>query len=193
MGIQLKSIALTSDQILRELISDSLPHILGAGCTVVSNDLPFDGNHLLCLDADRRPVLVTFDARDGGRALLAALAAIEGLSDNRGMLYRLYPALFQRDPPHRGAVFRSEDLRLVVLSPQAPPAAAYLAHAFPALSAQTFRILEVDGDIGVLIEPALRGTVPAGAVPPETSAPFRSGPESVVELTAQEERHFEDA
>ena len=75
MGMRLKSLALTSGQILRELIMDALPQVLGEDSSVISADLPFEGGHLLCLDANRYPALVTFDARDGSRALLAGLLA----------------------------------------------------------------------------------------------------------------------
>lgn len=194
MGIQLKTIALTSDEILQELVTDTLPQILGESFELITNDLPFEGNHLLCLDADKHPAVVSYDGRDGGRALLAGLAVIEGLSDNRGMLYRLYPALFRGHPPGNGAGFRSEDLRLIVLAPLALPGMAYLKHAFPALTARTFRILEVDGNIGLLIEAPQHdaGDVAAGTDVPAPVAPFRSGISEEPTLSAQEERYFAD-
>lgn len=194
MSVQLRTIPLTSDEILQELVTDSLPHILGASSEIISNNLPFEGNHLLCLDAGKHPTVVTYDSRDGGRALLAGLAVIEGLSDNRGMLYRLYPSLFTGNPQRNSTIFRSEDLRLVILSAKAPPGVDYLAHAFPALTAYTFRILEVDGRIGLLIEPLRRDTaqssVPGASAPPPSHAEFRTGD---TELSPEEERYFEDA
>lgn len=196
MSVQLKTIALTSDEILQELITDALPHLLGEACEVITHDLPFEGRHILCLDADRRPTLVAYDGRDGGRALLTGLAVIGGLCDNRGMLYRLYPALFRGNPSQAGAIFRSENLRLVVLAPRALPGVAYLKQAFPALSTWTFRILEVDGTVGLLIEAAALGTghLPAAAdTLPQPPAPFRSGAAEDTALTAQEERHFDGA
>lgn len=194
MSVQLKTIALTSDEILRELLTDSLPHILGESCEVITHDLPFEGRHILCLDAERRPALVAYDGRDGGRALLAGLAAIEGLCDNRGMLYRLYPGLFSGHSRQAGPAFRSEDLRLVVLAPRALPGVAYLRQAFPALTVCTFRILEVDGKIGLLIETAphaVDGTTAGGDGPPP--APFRAGVPQEPALTAEEARYFEGA
>ncbi len=151
MSIHLKTVSLTSDEILKELVTDSLPNILGESHEVISDNLPFEGHHILALNAERRPVMIAYDSRDGGRALLAGLAAIEGLSDNRAMLYRLYPALF-RGNRESSAIFRVEDMQLVVLAPKAPPGGAYLRHAFHNLAAFTFRILEVDGKIGLLIE-----------------------------------------
>jgi hypothetical protein len=193
MSVQLRTIALTSDEILQELITDSLPHILGESCEVITHDLPFEGRHMLCLDADRHPTVVAYDGRDGGRALLAGLAVIEGLCDNRGMLYRLYPALFRGEPRHTGAIFRSEDLRLVVLAPRALPGVSYLKQAFPALTARIFRTLDVDGSIGLLIEDAPHdvASTPAAGDGPRPLAPFRSGVPREAELTVQEARYFD--
>lgn len=151
MSIHLKTVTLTSDEILRELVTDSLSNLLGEGHEVISEKLPFDGHHILALNAERQPVLIAWDNRDGGRALLAGLAAIEGLGDNRAMLYRLYPALF-RGNRDSSAIFRVEDMQLIVLAPKSPPGGSYLRQAFRNLSVHTFRILEVDGKIGLLIE-----------------------------------------
>jgi hypothetical protein len=194
MSVRLRTIALTSDEILQELITDSLPHILGESCEVITHELPFEGHHILCLDAEQHPTLVAYDGRDGGRALLAGLAVIDGLCDNRGMLYRLYPALFRGHAHHSGAIFRSEELRLVILAPRALPGVAYLKHAFPALTTRTFRILEVDGNIGLLIEAPQHGTgdIPADTGVPAPAAPFRSGIAEDTTLSAQEERYFAD-
>jgi len=195
MSVQLRTIALTSDEILQELITDSLPHLLGNSCEVIAQDLPFEGRHLLCLDERGHPAVVAYDGRDAGRALLAGLAVIDALCDNRGLLYRLYPMLFRAAPHQAGAAFRSEDLRLVVLAPRPLPGLAYLKRAFPALTACTFRILEVDGNVGLLIEaaPPEMGSPSTAADAPPPSAPFRSGAPEGAALTAQEERYFDGA
>lgn len=189
MGMRLKTLALTSEQILRELIVDALPQVLGEESSVVSDDLPFEGRHLLCLDANRRPALVSFDARDGGRALLAGLLAVERLGDNRGLLYRLYPALFQGD----GGTLADGDLRLVLLAPEAPPGMGYLARAFPALSVYTFRVLDIGGEIGLLIDPVASGQRADKRMPATQTAPFRCGLDAGQQLSAEEERYFADA
>lgn len=179
MNVRLRDLTLTTDEILRELIAESLPQVLGEGCRLISDDLPFEGRHLLCLDAAGRPALVTWDGRDAGRALLAGLAVIDGLSANRGLLYRLFPALFHGQP--HGTALRSEDLRLVVLAPRALPGAAYLQQAFPALSARSFRIVEVDERLGLLLEPPPAGTETPPASPFRADAPeepLLSGPEA---------------
>lgn len=190
MSIHLKSVSLTSDDILKELVTDSLSNLLGEGHELISDNLPLEGHHLLALDANRRPVLVAYDNRDGGRALLSGLAAIEGLGDNRAMLYRLFPSLFRgsRSSTHDGsAIFRIEDLRLVVLAPKPPPGGAWLQQVFRNLTVHTFRILEVDGNIGLLIEtPPDAVAAPSTPDIPGTSA-FRTG---TIVMSPEEDSYF---
>jgi hypothetical protein len=189
MSIHLRTVALTSDEILKELVTDSLTNILGESHEVISDSLPFEGHHILALNAERRPCIIAWDVRDGGRALLAGLTAIEGLSDNRAMLYRLYPALF-RGNRDSSAIFRAEDMQLAVLAPKPPPGGAYLRHAFRSLAVYTFRILEVDGRVGLLIETTRDGDA-AGANPradaPLKTPAFRAGH---MAMTPEEEGYF---
>ncbi len=188
MSIHLRTLSLTSDEILKELVTDSLPHILGSEFEIISDNLPFEGNHILALNSDRQPTVISYDARDGGRALLSGLAVIEGLTDNRAMLYRLYPALF-RGTQQNGSIFRVEEMRLAVLSSRPPPGGAYLEHAFRSLTLYTFRLLEVDGKIGLLIESPRLGE--GGTVNPFPRTPartaFRIGGAA---LSPEEESHF---
>jgi hypothetical protein len=151
MSVYVKPITVESDDILIELARDSLEGILGTGYELVADNLPFDGNQILALDAERRPVIVSCDLRDGGRALLYGLAAMEGLAGHRAMLYRLYPTLF-RSGTERGSIFRLEDARLIVLAPKRPPGGYYLDNAFPFLSIYTFRTVQVGDQLGLLIE-----------------------------------------
>lgn len=187
MSMHMKTVALTSDEILKELVTESLSNLLGEAHQVISDNLPFEGHHILALDAENRPVLIAYDSRDGGRALLAGLAAIEGLNDNRAMLYRLYPALF-RGNGDSSAIFRVEDLQMIVLAPKPPPGGAYLLHAFRNLIIHTFRILEVDGKIGLLIETQRSGdSAAAPALQSPVKAAFRAGG---VAMTSEEDNFF---
>lgn len=189
MSVHLKPAPLTSDEILKELVIDSLPHVLGESYEIITNNLPFDGNHILALDAHGQPSVITYDSRDGGRALLAGLAVIEGLADNRAMLYRLYPALFRGDH-HQSAIFRIEEVRLILLSPTPPPGGVYLEQALRFITAYTFRALEVEGTFGLLIEPPrCRDRETASIHEPFAAAKpvFRSGE---CALSAEEERYF---
>lgn len=192
MRPQLKPVTLTPSDILNELIVDSLGNVLGVNHEVIASSLPFDGNHILAVDAGRRPILVSYDGRDGGRALLAGLGVIEGLMQNRALLYRLYPALFTRSDGS-GAIFAMEDVRLVILAPAPPPGAAYLRRTLPGLRVHTFRTLEINGEIGLLVEPS----PPGAATPaPDADAPTET-PETVFRsgrpvLSDEEEDYFRE-
>lgn len=190
MSVHLRTVPLTSDEILKELVIDSLPHMLGESHEVITSNLPFEGNHILALDSQRQPAVITYDNRDGGRALLAGLSVIEGLANNRAMLYRLYPALFRGDRRNSG-IFRVEEVRLILLSPNPPPGGVYLEQALRFVRVYTFRALEVDDTFGLLIESPHRQAEErdiAGELPPTTSHPvFRSGNTA---LAAEEERYF---
>lgn len=188
MTIRLKTLPLTSDEILKELVRDSLPNLLGDKHELISDNLPFEGHHILALNADRKPVLVTYDSRDGGRALLSGLAAAERLSENRAMLYRLYPSLF-RGSSDSSAIFRIEDLHLVILAPKPPPGGAYLYKSFRNLTTRSFRILEVDDKIGLLLESPCPDESSAASAQSGTEfrTSFRAGS---IALTAEDENYL---
>lgn len=190
MSPQLRPVSLTADEILEELVTDSLPNILGSPHEVIASSLPFEGNHILALDAAQRPTLVSYDGRDGGRALLTGLGVLEGLTENRAIFCRLYPGLFTKGGGD-GPMFRIEDVRLITLSPTPPPGGVHLQQALPSLYPHTFRLLEVDGEIGLLLEAPLPRAQMAGTsgetAPPAPKAPFRTG---TTALSAEEERYF---
>ncbi len=180
--MHIRQIPLSTSQLLLELVQESLDHILGTGHTLISNKLPYAGHHLLALDPQDTPCLLSCDNRDGGHALLSALAAMEGLAENRGWLYRLYPGMFRNDGQH-GSTLRLESMRLIILAPTAPPGGDYLYRAFPRLDCFLTHALEINGEIGLYIEPHRRQT---GAQAPDhaTLNPFRTSPAA---LTAEEE------
>ncbi len=176
--MHIRQIPLSSNQLLLELVEESLEHILGPGHRLLANKLPYDGHHLLALDGEETPTLLSCDNRAGGRALLHALAVLEGINDNRGWLYRLYPGIFRGEGGHtgrQGGTFRVDDLRLVILAPTAPPGGEYLYRALPRLRCFLAQALEINGEIGLYLEP--HG--PAGRVSREDDTPidpFRNSP-----------------
>jgi len=191
MSLYVKPIEIDSDDILTELVRDSLGSILGDRYELVADNIPFEGNHILALDTDHRPVVVSCDRREGGRALLSGLAVMEGLAGHRAMLYRLYPKLF-RTGTERGSIFRLEDARLMVLAPKRPPGGYYLDKAFPFLSLFTFRTLQVGDKMGLLIE-ACRSDHDSGFSGTPTAClsntpQFRSG---AADLNRDEELYFQ--
>jgi hypothetical protein len=149
-SLNIKSVAITSDDNLLELVTDALPNLLGHSYELVSDDLPFDGNHILALDAKKQSFVISFDNHDGGRALQYGLSLLEGMSENREMIQRLYPTVFNS---HDQSPFRIEDTHLIVLSPNPPPGGAYLTHVLSCPSFYTFHALQIDDKIGLLIEP----------------------------------------
>lgn len=149
-SLNIKSIPVTSDYDLLELITDALPNILGSSYELVSDDLPFDGSHILALDGKRQPCVVSCDKHDGERALQSGLSVLDGLSEHRAIFRRLYPNVFNH---HNQSQLCIEDTHLIVLSPRPPPAASYLSHALSQLSFYTFRALQIDDRTGLLIEP----------------------------------------
>jgi hypothetical protein len=191
MSSQLRPLSLTADEILDKLVRDSLPNILGSPHKVIASNLPFEGNHILTLDAAQRPALVSYDGRDGGRALLTGLGVLEGLTENQAILCRrLYPGLFTKSGSD-GPMFGIEDVRLITLSPTPPPGGAHLQRALPSLYPYTFRLLEVDGEIALLLEAPLPWAETAGTrgetAPAAPRATFRTG---ATALSAEEERYF---
>ncbi len=183
--MHIRQIPLSSNQLLLELIQESLEHIIGTPHTLISNKLPYEGHHLLALDAEDKPVLLCCDNRDGGRALLSALGVLEGLAGNRGWLYRLYPGIFQNDGRH-GSVFRIDDMRLIILAPTPPPGGDCLRKAFPRLSCFLTHALEINGEIGLYIEQQ-GAAESAPATPGEGGVPLNPFRNTPVSLTAEEQ------
>ena len=149
-SLKIKSIPVTSDDNLLKLVTDALPNILGSSYELVSDDLPFDGNHILALNSKKQPCVISCDKHDGERAMLSGLSVLDGLSEHRAIFRRLYPNVFNS---HDQSQLRIEDTHLIVLSPNPPPAGAYLGHALSHLSFYTFRVLQIDDRTGLFIEP----------------------------------------
>ncbi len=181
--MHIRQIPLSSNQVLFELVYESLDQFLGKPHTVVSNDLPYEGNHILALDATGKPALLCCDSRDGGRALMNGLNVMEGLSGNRAWFYRLYPALFKENGNNRGG-FQMENIRLMILAPTPPPGGAYLKRICPSLTYFLVRALEVNGEIGLFLESQKEGELGDTALDTTTINPFR---EATPALSEEEE------
>jgi len=155
MSLKIKSVPIKSNDYLLELVTEALPEILGSSYELVSDDLPFDGKHILALNAKKQPFVISCDHHDGGRALLSGLTVLEGLLENRAMTERLYPNVFNS---HDQSQIRIEDTQLIILSPNPPPGGPYLTHALNCLSFYTFHALQIDDRIGLFIEPGFTRT-----------------------------------
>ncbi len=134
-----------SKPVLRDLIIASIDSFLGQS-SVLDAELSCSGCPILALDAERRLMLISFDPEDGIQALLSGLAAWHETRAGSPWLRRLYPELRQADtflPP-----------RLVVLMPTLPPGITLLATGEDSLQIFRFRVLAVDGQTALFVEPA---------------------------------------
>jgi len=187
ISLDIKSRQVTSNDDLLELVTNTLPSILGSSYEVVSDDLPFDGTHILALNAKKQACVISFDNNSGERALLTGLSVLEGLSEHRAIFRRLYPNVFNHQNQSK---LRIEDIHLIVLSPNPPPVGAYLSHTLSQLSFYTFRALQVDDRTGLLIEPSFTAidstALHRDAVLDKTAHAFRGGKTAL----SQEETAF---
>ncbi|MFQ5471196.1 MAG: hypothetical protein ACE5EH_13010 [Gammaproteobacteria bacterium] len=192
--MKIQTIPLSSNEILQELITQSLEELLGQSFNVISNNLPYTGNHILAMDSCNRPTLISYDNRDGGQALLSGLAAMDGLTNDRAWLYKVYPSLFNDNP---NSTLNINDIQLNLLSPTAPPGAVYLSKQIKNLNVYLFNCFLLNGEYGLLIEPyqidsnlgdqyvELRHSDESVEI-----SPFRSGE---LTLTPEEETYFQQA
>lgn len=150
LAIKIDPAALLSNDILQELIFQSIDRLIGKPHTIITRDLPFGDHYILAQNAQKQVALITFDLTDGGRALLAALAGLDHLKQHRAWLFRLYPSLFEERSGQQRAL-RVEDIQIIVVAPKPPPGHELLCKAMPQLSLFTFQALEIDGEIGLLL------------------------------------------
>ena len=148
------------------LISDSLETLLGKHYRVLDPAPPWAESAIFALDSKNRPVLVQYDADDGGRALLTGLATLDKLARDIHWLTRSYPEF------SKGRPLVQPDL--VTVSPTPPAGTSRLCRGSTWLRCFTFRPLRVNDEIGLLLEPVgvdapLRAGRAAGASKGEPS------------------------
>jgi len=192
MNIHITNTSSISNDILQELVFQSLDRVIGSPHTIITGDLPYPGQHILALDQDKQPTLVSYDLHDSGRALLSGLSAMDGLVHNRSWLYRLYPALFS-DQLNQNAALRIGDIKLAILSPEPIPGNLYIAMTLPNISMYTFQTLHADNNIGLLIEPLHEDTKPEKIKDTLEDIAFPQFREGVQQLDEEEEAFFKAA
>ena len=182
MTLHIRPEPMPSKAALRGLIVASLDAFLGP-VTVLDAELACTGHPILALDVAHRPTLVSFDPADGNQALLSGLSAWHETRAASPWLKRLYPELHQLDG--------SPAPRLIVLMPELPPGISLVTSDEGGLQIFCFRVLAVDGQPALLIEPAT-GSSPA---PEVDKAPRHSQPVPNVdsELTDEEAAFLESA
>jgi len=153
-----------SPQRLRDLILDNLDALVGEGARVWEEMPALDDGCIGVMSAQNELILVSFDPADPIRALTNGLGRMDELgSDLAARLLRPY------HPPSR----------LLVLAPEPPPGAAALVRS-GFVDWATFRVLNVNGEFGLLLEAS--GRKPA--------APAAEGGEVAEGAAGGEERRF---
>ncbi|MHB8345702.1 MAG: hypothetical protein ACYDHM_00705 [Acidiferrobacterales bacterium] len=165
---------------LRNLVASSLDAFLGPA-SVLDVELACTGCPILALDASRRLTLVSFDPEDGIQALLSGLTAWHETRAGQPWLKRLYPEL---RPPDASLV-----PRLIVLMPELPPGIGLIAQKEGDLQIFCFRVLAVDGQTALLVEPVTESP----AAPATGPAPQSAQPVSAItaEITEEETAFLE--
>jgi hypothetical protein len=159
---------------MRDLVAEGLAELLGEGSRLWDEMPPVDERCLGAIDGRGELVLVSFDAAESERALLAGLRCMGELtSDLAVRLLRLY----------------SRPAQLLVLGPSVPPAAALLA-ARGLVRWGVVRVVDVNGELGLLVD-SLSGAEQTAASTPhaEVEEDQPAAPESG--LTTDEERFFQ--
>lgn len=191
MGIEIHAASSITDETLHELIIQSLDKLLGPDYELIAPQLPFDGNYILAIDKYNKPAMISYDNNDGGNALLSGITAVEKLSSSRALFYRLYPRLSEITYSNNDALIL-ENIRLIILAPQPTPGAHYLTRLLPNVSVFTYHALQINNDIGLLIEPTPQKINGSKLSNTSTSIPtpeFRAGR---VNLNKEEELFFQE-
>jgi len=144
MKLRIRSHSQCDREELRTLLIDAADELVGADNCLLEAQLPWDGHPILLADAHRHPVLVSFDLAHSQAALLSGLHGTDQLAAALPWINQVYRQLEKRHKPPR----------LVVVTGEPPPGSeAVLRASGPALSLFSCRVLSVNGDTGVLLEP----------------------------------------
>ena len=173
MKLQIQNVASRDNEQLRTLLIDAVDELVGQQSRLLEAKLPWDGHPLLLADAEGHPVLVSFDLANSQAALVNGLVATEQLSAALPWINQVYEPLRQLQKPPR----------LVIVSTEPPPGSTALLANCPNLSLFNFRILNINGETGLLLERT------AGARPAETPAPEPEAAPTEAAITAPKVVH----
>lgn len=194
MKLRIRSHSQCDREELRTLLIDAADELVGADNFLLESQLPWDGHPILLADAHRHPVLVSFDLANSQAALLSGLHGTDQLAAALPWINQVYRQLEHRHKPPR----------LVVVTGEPPPgSAAVLRASGPALSLFSCKVLSVNGDTGVLLEPLNEAradlqpnAAPTAAVAVATPAPVvtptpASATDTLPPLTEDERSYFQ--
>lgn len=193
MKLRIKSAPHCSREELRTLLIDATAELAGENSCLLEPKLPWDGHPILLADAGGHPVLVSFDLADSQAALVSGLHATDQLAIALPWVNQVYATLQQRQKAPR----------LVVVSSEPPPGSEAVLRSGSGAGLTMFscRVLSVNGDMGILLEPldgapAARAAVTTlshatqPAVPEVAPAAPRAA-ETVPSLSDEERAYFQ--
>jgi hypothetical protein len=152
MKLSIHSAATGDREELRTLLIDVADQLAESNCRILESKLPWDGQPMLLADSELHPVLVSFDPEQGQSALLSGLQGAEQLAIALPWVNQVYEELQKQQKPPR----------LVIVSKEVPAGAETILSSCPSLRFFTYRLLSVNGETGILLEPVARpAPVPA--------------------------------
>ena len=193
MKLRIKSAPHCDREELRTLLIDAADELAGENSCLLEPKLPWDGHPILLADAEGHPVLVSFDLADSQAALVSGLHATDQLAVALPWVNQVYATLQQRQKAPR----------LVVVSSEPPPGgeAVLRSDSGAGLTIFSCRVLSVNGDTGILLEPldgapaarAAATTLAHSTQPtvPDVAPPAPRAAETVPPLSDEERAYFQ--
>lgn len=194
MKLKITGRKLNDPEELRSLLIDAKEELAGENCRILEPRLPWEGHPILMVDTALHPVVVSFDIKRGETALLNGLRNVEHLSGLLPWINQVNEPLQQRQQP----------AKLVVVSEAPVPGDVEILSANQYLSVFRCRVLEVNGDTGLWLEPCTRTTAPDAQHRTEESkvddpaparpyvvAPGRPAEDPLPELSEEENAYFQ--
>jgi hypothetical protein len=159
MSLHIRAVVPPTQGALRQLLLESLPQLLGSEARALpsTGQLPVDT--VVALDAYQRLWVLSFNSHDPGRALLDGIAALQQVRD-------LLPLLRQA----RLVGVEATECSLLVLTAELPAGSVELARR-AGVEWRRLRCLEVNGELGLLIEPAETPALQPPRTQPEAANP----------------------
>jgi hypothetical protein len=188
MTLHIEALDHCDREILRALLIDAADQLAGPDSCLLEARLPWDGHPVLFADADRHPVLVSFDLENSQAALLNGLHASDQLATALPWVNQVYEALESRQKAPR----------LVVVTAGPPPGNQATLSGDGALRLFTCKVLGINGETGLLLEPLDRRTPRAGSATsrpaeprlPASTAKTSPAPDPATDQTALSEREI---
>jgi len=188
MKLCIKTSDVIDGEVLRTLLIDAANELTGGKSQLLEPKLPWDGHPILVADAELHPVLISFDPINSQSALLSGLQATEQIATALPWVNQVYAALGnqQRSP------------QLVVVSHDPPPGAAALLVGCPGLKLFSYKVLKVNEEAGLYLEPVGTHNEISTGMPAVTTAPVMeelseapNGPVVLPPLSEEEKNYFQ--